>query len=157
MAVRAVGSAIGDLAGAGDGALDGVEVFADFTADRDAEEALFEGGAEAGKEFGFQSGGEGAEVETGPGGGLGLAGARPSEVGASEFAGEVVAEADAGAGVVEADFAAALEARTEDFELFGGGGVFEAEHFAGDKQLRSADFRTEWDWDLELIRESSRR
>ncbi|HEV8542954.1 MAG TPA: hypothetical protein VGR78_11225 [Verrucomicrobiae bacterium] len=45
---------------------------------------------------------------------------------------EVVAEADAGAGVVEAGGAAAAEARKKDFELVGSGKVLEAEDLAGE-------------------------
>jgi hypothetical protein len=65
MAIGAVRRAIGDLTRLGDGALDGVQIFADFPADRNAQEALFERGAEAREEFGFQGGGELAELQTG--------------------------------------------------------------------------------------------
>ncbi|HEX7858785.1 MAG TPA: hypothetical protein VF773_00505 [Verrucomicrobiae bacterium] len=51
----------------------------------------------------------------------------------AEFAVEEIAEADAGSGVVEGDAAAEVEAGAEEFELFGGGEVAEAEDFAGEK------------------------
>jgi hypothetical protein len=108
MAIRAVWSAIGDLAGVGHGALDGVKVLTDFAADRDAENSLFKGSAKSWEEFCFQSGGELGEFD----------------LVWTKFLEHVVAEADAGAGVVEANFATALEAWGQDRELFGGGGVF---------------------------------
>ena len=118
MTVGCVRGAVVDLAALRDGALDGVEVFADFTADGDANASLFKCGAEARKEFGFQSRGELAELQTG---------LRISDFGMRiEFASQIVAEADSGAGVIEADLAAALKARTENFELFGSGRVFQA-------------------------------
>jgi len=49
----------------------------------------------------------------------------------AEFAVEEIAEADAGAGVVEADALTELEAGAEEFELFGGGEILEGEDFAG--------------------------
>ena len=129
MAVWCVRSAVVDLAGLGDVALDGVEVLADVAADGDTQDALLEGGAEARVEFGFEGGGELAEVDLAGGATL----ARRSRA-TTEFLDEVVTEADACAGVIEADFAAALEARAEDLELFGGAGVFQAEDLSRDKK-----------------------
>ena len=50
---------------------------------------------------------------------------------------EEVAEADASAGVIEADAAGAMDARGEVFELVGGGAVGEDEDFAGEKEVIS--------------------
>ena len=57
---------------------------------------------------------------------------------ATELFREVIAEADAGAGVIEADFPAAPETRTEDFELVGRGGVFKTQDFASNEEVSRA-------------------
>ena len=116
MAVWCGVGAIVDISGVGCRAVDGVEIFADVASDGDEELARFEGGGEAREEFAFEGGGEGAEFDAG-----------------AEFAVEEVAEADARAGVVEGDFTAEVEARSELGELVGGGGVAEAEDFARQK------------------------
>src|SRR5687767_2638142 len=108
MAIRCMGSAVVDLSALGYGALNGVEVFADFTTDRDANASLFKCGAQAGKELAFQSGGELAEFHLAGGATLAPRERRPTGTRPTEFIQNIVAEADAGAGVVEADFAATL-------------------------------------------------
>src|SRR5262249_27157897 len=108
MAIDSLGGAIGDLTGLGDGARDRMEILADLPADRDAEEALFERCAEAGEEFGFEAGGELAKVHLGSKGLL-----------------QVIAETDACPGVVETDFATALQAWPKNLELIGSGGVLQ--------------------------------
>jgi hypothetical protein len=93
-----------------------MEVFTDVAADGDEEFARLEGGGEAGEEFGFEGAGEGAEFDAMR----------------AQFAMEEIAEADAGAGVVEGDALAEFEAREEGLELVGGGEVAEAVDFAGE-------------------------
>src|SRR5688572_10847290 len=124
-----------DLAVGGDNALDGVEVFADGGGTGDGEEVAFESGTEMGKEFVLEGRGEGAEFDFAGAGGSGVRSGA-----ALIFAmglNEQVAEADAGASVIEADAAGAVDARGEVFELVGSGAVGEDEDFAGDKKVMS--------------------
>jgi hypothetical protein len=111
--------AVEDRAGVGGGAVDGMEVFADVTRDGNEKLARFEGGGEAREEFGFEGAGEGTEFDA-----------------MTEFAVEEIAQTDAGAGVVERDFAAEFEARAENLELFGSGEVAEAEELAREEAGR---------------------
>ena len=143
----AVGSgvgAVGDLAGVGDGAVDGMEVLADVAAAGDEEFAIFEGAAETREEFGFESGCEMAKLNA-----IGGGSKPPKLVGvvaelvfhggtAAEFFLEVIAKADAGAGVIDGDALTALEVREQDLELFGSGEVAEGEDRAG-QVLRVAE------------------
>jgi hypothetical protein len=92
-----------------------MEVLADVAGDGDEEFAGFEGGGEAREEFSFEGAGEGAEFDAMW----------------TEFAVKEIAQADAGTGIVEADATAEFEARAEDFELFRGRKVFEAEDLPG--------------------------
>jgi hypothetical protein len=119
VAVGAGGGAVADLAVDGDDALDGGQVIANVATDGDDDLPLFEGGAQAGVELGFQGRGEGAEFEAGDA--------------AAKLFDEVVAKADTGTGVIDSDFAAALEARPEFFDLIGSGSVAEGQDFAGDE------------------------
>ena len=91
MAVRGGVGAVEDGAAVGGGAVDGVEVFADVAADGDEEFARFKGGSEAREQFGFEGAGEGAEFDA-----------------RAEFAVKEIAQTNAGAGVVEGDFAAEI-------------------------------------------------
>ena len=50
--------------------------------------------------------------------------------------GKVIAEADAGSGVIKADFLAALETREEHLDLVGRGEVAKGKNFASDKDVR---------------------
>lgn len=117
VAVGGGNRAIADLAILADDPLDGVEIFTNF--------AFLQGGAESGEEFGFKRGGELAEFD------FAVFVARGAPF--TEFAGEVIAEADACTGVVGTDQATALKARAENFDLFGGGEVLDGENLSGDE------------------------
>ena len=106
MAVGCVRGTIRDLTGMGDGALDGVKVFANFAADGNTQGSVFECGAEAREELGFESGCELTEFHLAVGSDSPHPGPLPNrgEGTAAELAGDVVAEAVTGAGVVVADF-----------------------------------------------------
>jgi len=115
----------------GDDAVDGMEVFADVGGMWDGQETAFEGGTEVGKEFAFELLGKGAEFDAAASGRRGHGRGR----GRNEFTellNEDVAEADAGACVIEADAAGKIDARRERFNLLRGGGVAEDEDFAGE-------------------------
>lgn len=122
VALGGVGGSVGVLAVADD-LLHLVEVFADVHIDGDAQaDGRLEGTAQAGEELALEGGGEGAELEFAEG----VLGGLP----AAEALGEVVAAADARAGVVEADVAGLGDARGEEFLLARGGETFEDEHLA---------------------------
>ena len=57
----------------------------------------------------------------------------------AEVADEEIAEADAGAGVVEGDAAGAFDAGVEVLELVGSGAVGEDEDFAGEEDVLMMD------------------
>ena len=123
MTIGGVGGAVMDLSVGGDDALDRVEVFADGGGAGDGEEVAFERGTEMGKEFVLEGRGEGAEFDF-----AGAIGSGVRSGSALVFAvslDEEVAEADACAGVIEADAAGAMDARGEVFELVGSGAVGE--------------------------------
>ena len=93
----------------------------------------FESGTEMGKEFVLEGRGEGAEFDFAGAGGSGVRSGA-----ALIFAmglNEQVAEADASAGVIEANATGTMDARGEVFDLVGSGAVGEDEDFAGEKKM----------------------
>ena len=116
MAVGGAAGAIVDCASVGDDAMDRMEVFTDLGGFGDEDAAALQGGAEFDEDFFLERGSEGAEFDF-----------------AAEFLDECVAEADAGAGVIDADFAGELDAGTEGFDLGRGGGAAEDQHLASEE------------------------
>ena len=112
MAVGGAAGAVTDLAGVRDDAVEGMEVFADLGGLRNEDAAAFEGGTEFDEDFFLERRGEGAEFDF-----------------VAELLFEGVAEADASAGVIEADFAGELDARAEGFDLGGGRHPPQHQHF----------------------------
>ena len=130
MAFGGAGGGIG-VGAVADDLLHLVEVFADVGIDGDAQaDGGFEGAAEAGEQLALEGGGEGAELELAEG----VFGGVP----AAEARGEVVAAADAGAGVVEADATGFGEAGGEQLLLAGGVHAFEDEDFARPEDVAEA-------------------
>ena len=128
MAVAGLAGAVGDLAGGGDDAVDGVEVFADFAGGWDQDFLFLEGGAEAGEEFAFERRCELAEFD--------FSGAMVSRVPFAEFLDEVIAEADAAAGVIDGGAASEFEEWAELLDLLRGGHVAQGQDMPGDVRCR---------------------
>jgi hypothetical protein len=116
VAIGGATGAVTDLAGVGHHAMHRMQILANLAALRNPQRAAFESAAEFDEDLFLQSRGEGAEFDF-----------------AAELLFEGIAEADAGAGVIEADFAGELDAGAECFDLGGGGGAAEDEDFAGEE------------------------
>src|ERR1700678_1933427 len=95
VAVGAVGGAVGDLAGRRTDTVEGMEVFADHSADGYAQGTLFKGHPQFGENLHLEGVGKIAQFD--------FAEFVARRVVLAEFLGQVIAQADAGAGVIEAD------------------------------------------------------
>ena len=100
-----------------------MQVFTDVAVDGDAQGALFKGHPQLGENLDFQGVGEGAKLD--------LAGFVPGGVPFAELLDKVIAQANAGAGVIEANAAAGGDAGGQDFDLPGRGHFFQGEDFEG--------------------------
>ncbi len=121
---------IGELAGGADDALETMEIFANDRLDGEAEIPGFELKAQFRKQFGFKTGREWAELNFASGTG--------SPIEFCKFTDEKIAETDAGAGIIQAGKSGFLNARTEQFDLIGGGHVLEHEDFTGPELIADA-------------------
>ena len=139
MAISGVRGAEIELAVGGDDSLDGVKVFANGGGDGDGHDPALKRGAEVREEFVLQPGGEGAEFDA-----AGRARQEPRATRRNVFAelsDQQVAQADAGAGVIEANAPRAIDAWDELLELVRGGDVLEDEDFASDEDVGGAGRR----------------
>src|SRR5687767_14049402 len=110
MAIGGVSRALGDVARGGNDAANVVKVFANGWTDWNAEFALFESNAELRIHFDFEALSETAEFD--------FAVSMLRRIVVAEIAGKIIAEANSGAGVVEADALGGDESRVQRVYLF---------------------------------------